>query len=105
MPIPRPSPLATTLKAKLSQFTGPSSSLSPTRKRSLLSWVKPTKPEAQNSGVRAAPKSDDYDEVDQNEYAEVEALEKVMNQVIFNGGVDYEYALTLHCHSGSVTFR
>lgn len=70
-----------------------------------MSWVKPTKPEAQNSGVRAAPKSDDYDEVDQNEYAEVEALEKVMNQVIFNGGVDYEYALTLHCHSGSVTFR
>lgn len=99
MPNPRTSPLATTLKAKLSQFTGTSSPLPPTRKRSLLSWVKPTKPEAQNSGVRAAPKRDDYDEVDQNDYAEVEEMEKVMNQVIFNGGVDYEYALTLHCHS------
>jgi len=95
MPIPRPSPIATTLKAKLGQFTGPSSPLSPTRKRSFLSWVKPTKPESHNFGVRAAPKHDDYDQVDQNDYAEVEEMDKVMNQVIFNGGVDYEYVLTL----------
>jgi hypothetical protein len=99
MPIPRPSPLVTTLKAKLGQFTGPSSPLSPTRKRSLLSWVKPTKLESQNPGVRAAPKHDDDEEVDQNDYAEVEEMEKVMDQVIFNGGVDYEYVLTLTRHS------
>jgi len=99
MPIPRPSPLVTTLKAKLSRFTGPSSPLSPTRKRSLLSWVNPTKPEAQNVGARAAPKHDEYDEVDQNEYAESEEMEKIMNQVIFNGGVDYEYVPTHPCHS------
>lgn len=60
-----------------------------------MSWVKPTKPESHNFGVRAAPKHDDYDQVDQNDYAEVEEMDKVMNQVIFNGGVDYEYVLTL----------
>ena len=98
MPIPRPSPLATTLKAKLSQFKGPSLPLSPTRKRSLLSWVKPTKPETQDLAVRAAPTHDDYDELDQNDYAEVDEIEKIMNQVIFNGGVDYEYVLILRCH-------
>jgi hypothetical protein len=99
MPIPRPSPLATTLKAKLSQFTGPSSPLSPARKRSLLFWVKPTKPEAQNLGVRAAPKDDDYDQVGLDDDTEVDEMEKIMNQVIFNGGVDYEYVLILPRHS------
>jgi len=94
MPIPRPSPLVTTLKAKLSQFKTPSSPLSPTRKRSLLSWVKPTKPEAQDLGVRAAPTHNDYDEADQTDYTEVDELDRIMNQVIFNGGVDYEYVLT-----------
>lgn len=64
-----------------------------------MSWVKPTKPESQNSGVRAARRHDDYDEVDQNDYAESEEMEKVMNQVIFNGGVDYEYVRTLRSHS------
>jgi hypothetical protein len=95
MPIHRPSPLATTLKAKLSQFMGPSSPVSPTRKRSLLSWAKPTKPESENVGVRAAPKHDDNDDITENDYAESDEMEKIMNQVIFNGGVDYEYVLTL----------
>ena len=103
IPMPRPSPLATTLKAKLSQFKGPSSSLSPTRKRSFLFWGKPTKPEAQNFGARAAPKHGDYDEVDQNDYTDVDEMEKIMNQVIFNGGVDYEYVLIL-LSFGSLTF-
>jgi len=48
--------------------------------------------------VRAAPTHDDYDELDQNDYAEVDEIEKIMNQVIFNGGVDYEYVLILRCH-------
>ena len=99
MPIPRPSPLATALTAKLSQFKGPTSPQSLTRKRSLLSWVKSTKPEVQELGVRAAPTHNDYNEVNQNDYTEVDEMVKIMNHVIFNGGVDYEYVLIFRCHS------
>ena len=98
MPIPRPSPLAATLKAKLNQFKAPSSPLSLTRKRSLLSWVKPTRPEVQELGVREAPAHNNYDEAEQTDYTEADEMEKIMNQVIFNGGVDYEYVLTLRCY-------
>lgn len=56
------------------------------------------KPEVQELSVREALVHSNYDEADQTDYAEVDEMEKIMNQVIFNGGVDYEYVLILRCH-------